>query len=345
MLESVFSDAVEAKSAMKSARECSRPVRTFQGMQEHERGAFFSSMWQEHTVRPGFRVSTFDAHSPEEFSFTYSKENNYIDFGFFLEGEFLHDLRETPVGQLKLENQAGSGRFGFCRHTSGTVHLPEKKKIRTVHIHILPDVLASLLHGDTDCLQPYLRNVLEQGNDADFIRHCSLTPKVQACANELFSGVQNRFGNRLYLEGKVLELLGLTLGERRQSADGRQCTLCPRERDTIYAIRKELEESFMSPPTLAELSFKYSLGAHKIQAGFKSMFGMSVFTFIKEFKLQKAKLLFEEGNMNVSEVAWAIGYINLSHFSAAYRKRFGVLPKAYLASIREKPFHRTCGTS
>ncbi len=139
------------------------------------------------------------------------------------------------------------------------------------------------------------------------------------------------------MEGKALELLGLTLAEGDCPMQRNAHSLCPRERDVIHAIRKELENRFSSPPTLAELAEDYHMGVHKIQVGFKELYGASVFGFIKEYKLQKAKMYFEEGDMNVSEVAWAIGYINLSHFSTAYRKRFGVLPKAYLKSIRAIP--------
>ena len=38
---------------------------------------------------------------------------------------------------------------------------------------------------------------------------------------------------------------------------------------------------------------------------------------------------------NVSETAWAVGYVNVSHFGAAFKKRFGILLKQYLKMRRE----------
>jgi AraC family transcriptional activator of pyochelin receptor len=48
--------------------------------------------------------------------------------------------------------------------------------------------------------------------------------------------------------------------------------------------------------------------------------------------MQKARQLFDRAEMNVSQVAWTIGYTNVSQFTKAYKKRFGVLPKHYLKS-------------
>lgn len=309
------------------------PVRDFRLM-GGEKEFFFRSLWQEYRIRPGLSVSVLDASLEEDFSFNYRKENRYIDFGFFLEGDFVNDMLDTPLGRVAADNRAGMGGVGFLRHMTGSVNIPSGMKLRLVHMHVLPEVLVAMLGGDMDVVQPGLRNVLEREDAADFFSQRCMSPKSQTVANELFFGVRNNSGINLYMEGKALELLGLCFMEGECPAGKRSKHLCPRELDVIDAIRRELEEHHASPPTLEQLSRTYYMGAHKIQAGFRSLFGLSVFGFLKEFRLQRARLLFEEGNMNVSEVAWAIGYINLSHFSAAFRKRFGVLPKAYLKSIR-----------
>lgn len=321
---------------MLDAQKNENTVREFTSLGCRRKEHLFQSMWQEHHVRPGLCVSVFDASLSEDFSFSYRKENKFIDFGFFLEGIFINDLRETALGSLRLENRAGEGGMGLLREMAGTVTIPAEKKTRIVHIHVLPDVLQEVLGHDMEVVPPKLRRVFECGTVTDFVRRRCMSPMVQAAANELFFAVRNRFGIRMYMEGKMLELLGLSLAERSCPAGGKGCSLSPRECDVIHAIRDELEERFAVPPTLAEISAKYHMGVSKIQAGFKALFDVSVFGFIKEYKLQKAKMFFDEGEMNVSEVAWAVGYINLSHFGAAYRKRFGVLPKTYLKSIRAR---------
>jgi len=310
------------------------PVRDF-SLMGREKETFFRSLWQEYQVRPGLSVSVLDASLDEAFSFDYRKENRFIDFGFSLEGGFINDMKETPLGNVEAVNQAGEGGIGFFRHMAGRVNIPARKRIRMVHMHVLPEVLETMLGDEVGIVQTGLRNVLENQGESDFFDQRRMSPKIQAVANQLFFGVRNNCSIKLCMEGKTLELLGLSLMGSDCPAGRKGQSLCQHERDIIYAIRRQLQKNYVTPPTLEELARTHGIGVHKIQAGFRNLFGMSVFGFLKEFKLQKARMLFEEGDMNVSEVAWSIGYINLSHFSAAYRKRFGVLPKAYLKSIRD----------
>ena len=181
-----------------------------------------------------------------------------------------------------------------------------------LHVHVLPSTLGTLLGPDVDRVSRSLADVLENDRAPGFVHRRRQSPLVQAVANELFYSARNGTGIRLYLEGKVAELLSLVLTDT--VVDDSTFSLCPRLRDAVHAIREELEDRYAEPPTLAEISARYHMPIASIQAGFKSVFGMSVFSFVKEYRLQRARQLFVEGDMNVSEVAWDIGYTNLSPF-------------------------------
>ncbi len=47
---------------------------------------------------------------------------------------------------------------------------------------------------------------------------------------------------------------------------------------------------------------------------------------LAEIRLKRAKQLLEESNMNISEVAFKVGFSNLSHFTYAFKKLFNQLP-------------------
>ncbi len=286
-------------------------------------------------MQSGVRVSVLDVSQPCRFSFSYSKNNRFIDFGFFLEGELLNEMHRSTIGKRVVENQAGQRGVGFLRHVEGVVAIPGGKRTRLVHVHVLPERLIELLGKDMGLVKGKLENVLNRPECSGFLTQQRMSPNVQAVANELFCSVRNNVKLHMYMEGKVLELLGLSLLEE-SGVSLKAPSLGQGERDIIQAIREDLEKEYVSPPTLAEMTTRHCLSVQKIQAGFRQMFGTSVSGFVKEYRLQKAKLFFEEGSMNVSEVAWAIGYVNVSHFSAAYKKRFGVLPKAYMNAVRTK---------
>ena len=298
--------------------------------------AVFEELWKERQIMLGVYLSAVDASLDEDRIFNYQRNNNLVEFGFFLEGEFVNNLTENEIGLLSLENKAGVGGVGYLPEVIGTARFKARTKYRFMHVHVAPEVLNAMLRGEMDGLHPDFRELAQSGGKKPFAKRRRLAPSVQAVANQLFFAMSGNICLSMYLEGKVLELLGLCLADEGQPPAGKAVTLTPRERDVFHAIREELEKRYESPPTLAELSQKYSMGCSKIQSGFRSLFGVPVYGFIKEYRLQKARTLFAEGNMGVSEVAWAIGYTNVSHFSAGYKQRFGVQPKAFLKSIRSR---------
>lgn len=61
------------------------------------------------------------------------------------------------------------------------------------------------------------------------------------------------------------------------------------------------------------------------------MFGMSVHAYVIDQRLEKAAGLLLESNLNVSQVAALVGYSKPSNFAAAFKKKYGVIPKNYKA--------------
>ncbi len=87
------------------------------------------------------------------------------------------------------------------------------------------------------------------------------------------------------------------------------------------------------PPNLAELARKIGVSRTKLHVDFCKVFGTTPFSYLREARLNKAKILLDEGGMNVSEAAFAVGYSNLSHFAKAFMQRFGIPPGKYLNDV------------
>ena len=71
----------------------------------------------------------------------------------------------------------------------------------------------------------------------------------------------------------------------------------------------------------------------KLKAGFKEIYGDTVFNFLFDYKMEFARKLLDTGSYNVNEVGLKIGYSTSSHFIAAFKKKFGTTPKKYLLNL------------
>ena len=62
----------------------------------------------------------------------------------------------------------------------------------------------------------------------------------------------------------------------------------------------------------------------------KEMTGLPVSEFIRNIRLEQAVRLLKEQKINVTQVAYTVGFSNLAHFSTVFRKQFGVSPTEYI---------------
>ena len=60
--------------------------------------------------------------------------------------------------------------------------------------------------------------------------------------------------------------------------------------------------------------------------------GKSTHEVVREFRLQRAADLLRNRAENIAGVAYEVGFSSLSHFSSAFRERYGVVPSEYVAT-------------
>ncbi len=75
---------------------------------------------------------------------------------------------------------------------------------------------------------------------------------------------------------------------------------------------------------LPQLCQKIGMSRSQLFRKLKALVDTSPSAYIRSFRLNKAKALLEKGELNVSEVAWETGFVNLAHFSKVFQEEFGV---------------------
>ncbi len=96
--------------------------------------------------------------------------------------------------------------------------------------------------------------------------------------------------------------------------------------DKVHAARKILGENIAADISIEELAQKVSLNRTTLQRIFKEMYGVTIFEYRTQVRMQESKNLLLDKNKTITEIAAVCGYANASKYSAAFRKRFGVTP-------------------
>ncbi len=56
------------------------------------------------------------------------------------------------------------------------------------------------------------------------------------------------------------------------------------------------------------------------------MYGMPIYEYYQKNRMMRAKALLQEEKHAIKQVGIMVGYTNLGHFAASFRKEFGILP-------------------
>lgn len=141
-------------------------------------------------------------------------------------------------------------------------------------------------------------------------------------------------------EKKELEVRLRKLIEIRQQLSARYSTLNPiglpstqteAEQDSYL---QELKQAILSLLEDGEFTIPYlcrEMGVSRTQLHrkLKALTGKTTTQVIRMIRMQRAKDLLAQSELNVSEVGYAIGYDNPSHFTQEFTKEFGKAPSFY----------------
>jgi AraC-like DNA-binding protein len=103
-----------------------------------------------------------------------------------------------------------------------------------------------------------------------------------------------------------------------------------------FKVREDLITDLGNPPTISQLAEKHGVSTSKLKTLFKQVFGKTIYQYYQEHRMEKARAMLAREDLNVSEVGYRVGYSNLSHFSEAFKKQYGRLPKQYMQETRTK---------
>lgn len=138
----------------------------------------------------------------------------------------------------------------------------------------------------------------------------------------------------------LVETAGLTLaaalahrhaGRSLASPLARPHALDPRRLQRVLAYIDSHLENDISVADLAQVACVSQY--HFIRA-FKAAAGLPPHRFIGERRLQRAKLLIKQGNLTLSEVAFACRFSSQANFSRAFRRTVGMNPGDYRRTLR-----------
>lgn len=94
----------------------------------------------------------------------------------------------------------------------------------------------------------------------------------------------------------------------------------------MKVINQHLTDSDFNVDILSE---EVGLSRTQLHRKMKEITGISAGEFVRNHRLQQAARLIREGKVNISQVAFSVGFNNQTYFSTVFKKHFGMTPSEY----------------
>jgi AraC-like DNA-binding protein len=279
------------------------------------------------TVRtPLYAVTDARMRSHEDLKVYWQTEaNDYIWFCAALQGE-ITSVYHSRQGETW---QSGQANMVTYNAVAGCTCFYKNKPFRMLEIMLSPACMEQLAPSCPEVFDEMLaRHTCRQLLKAtpDNIHFCPQTGKA---IKELLN--YEALGNMapMYLDAKIREILSLFLC-RVARGDCRSCSCySEKDNDLLFHAREIIEREYQHPPSLQDLAHRTGSNECKLKNGFKKLFGATVFGYLFDYRMEMACRYLSDTDRTIQQIAEIVGYEHHSHFSTAFRRKFGVSPVEY----------------
>jgi AraC-like DNA-binding protein len=145
--------------------------------------------------------------------------------------------------------------------------------------------------------------------------------------NEIYSAPEAAITD--YLRLKVLELLLFLRDMDTGIADPNPAYFPKKRVSTIKEIKQYLTSHMDKRISQQELSRKFSIPLTSMKLCFKGVYGMSIYAFIRSYRIQAAARMLRESEETIGAIAGYVGYDNASKFASVFKTETGLSPSEY----------------
>jgi len=238
--------------------------------------------------------------------------------------------QETDGEKRLISKDSPYGIFLASPKIDFSYHIPAKSRIIVLVITITPDWLRKNI---TDKNNSNLLKLVE--SNKPFAIYEEISFNMDQYLKKLKKLELEDMVSLIHLRSYVLNFLALFISavEKRTNTTIAS-NINHLDVEKLFGVRHILTTEYSIHHEIKTLAANTAMSERKLQKLFKGVFGITIYQYALKVKIEEAKRMIETKQFSISEVGYNIGYTNLSHFTAAFKKQVGINPKQYLLNLR-----------
>jgi len=302
-----------------------RPANVLQAAALKEDTIILPSAAVNSTITQWLFDGIYVRHSIHQFSdylsFSKKNETDTISLSFNMKG---HTLIRQEGTCYDVQDQQHN-----IIYANGYMNTFENKSLdaENLSIEFSREAFLQLTEGSNDTMKRFADRLLAGGPVVMGVQSLPTNAAIQRVIQDIIQCSYTGHLKKLFLLSKSIELLVLQADAWHQAFQFRERQQYKRDDvERIHYAREYLINNMETPPSLSELSRIVGINEFKLKKKFKEEFNTTVFGYLADYRLGMARSFLEAGNKAVGDIAYELGYSSPQHFSAAFRKKFGVAP-------------------
>ena len=273
-------------------------------------------------VRPGILLYQLDFVSEKNIQMPITLDNDSYCIGMVRYGNINITLGKNKNTILE------ESSWIFARAKDLSLDLKKKKKSSVILLSIDKETMEAFIEIAEKGIEDK-SNYLNLKKKSGLITGTS--PKyLSSLGKQINSERSHHLIGRLELERDIIEwmILFFSMSEFKVFKS-EEHGIRKRDLEKFRKISAYLDIHFCDDISLKKIASEFGISESKLKTGFKKIFSRTIFDYIRDLRFRYAEKLIREKELSVLEIAYEIGYSNPSHFSQAFKDRYGELPKAY----------------
>lgn len=256
-----------------------------------------------------------------------SQDSSYFKMQFELTG-YLHYVPQNK-DSLDVLVRAGEHQLFYFPQVKGYLDYPQKVERNALEIILSTEFVQQNFREGLYHL-PYLNKSLMEAKPLILYPNAlPITPTMQNLILDIIYCQYQGLLKKVYLKNKVIELLILQTEQVKNSTSSKNHKLSKEDIEKLHYVKELIVSDIRKHYPIQELAKLAGLNSFKLKTGFKSLFGSTIFGFLTNYRMEKAKVLLQKSSQSIAEISFIVGYQNPQHFTVAFKKFFGFLPSTY----------------
>lgn len=109
--------------------------------------------------------------------------------------------------------------------------------------------------------------------------------------------------------------------------------------ELIIKVQEWMQRNYPKDISLTALARQFGLNTRTFNRRFRQAADTTPLQYLQEIRIKQARELLKHSNLSISEIAFAVGYQDVSYFTGLFRRVHGATPNAYRRLVRTKLFN------